>query len=91
MAASGNDLDLIEPIPDWVMETTLTELHPQAKENICYYGLCALVLRKVDSEEVAAYLTDFVYPNIEHNILKVNIKGLLEAPYGYTIKDLELA
>ena len=72
------------------METTLSELIDGAKEVVCYYGLCAMALVEKDSDEIAAYLNDFVYPNVEMRALKIKIKDLLENPSGYSIKDLEI-
>lgn len=90
VAAQDDDLELLKPIPEWAMETTLSELIDGAKEVVCYYGLCAMALVEKDSDEIAAYLNDFVYPNVEMRALKIKIKDLLENPSGYSIKDLEI-
>ena len=90
VAAEVNDPKLIEPIPGWVMEATLSELMPAAKENICYYGLCATVLLEKDENEVMAFLEEFVFPNVELQSLKDRIYNLLDTPKEFSIKDLEI-
>lgn len=90
VAAEVDNLDLLRPIPEWVMETTLSELVPSAKEVICYYGFCAMVLLKNDIEDVEPYLNDFVYPNVELQALKVKIKDLLENSDGFSIESLQI-
>ncbi len=89
VAEQDDNRELLRPIPEWVRETTLTELIPPAPEIICYYGLCALVLVR-ENEEIEGFLTDFIYPNVEIDRLKVKIKNLLENAAGYSISDLEL-
>jgi len=91
VAAEVDNRKMIEPIPGWVMETTLSELLPNAREIICYYGLCALVLHEdLKDDEVAAYLEEFIYPNVEMPLLKDRLYSLLEAPTKFSIKDLEI-
>lgn len=81
---------MIASIPDLVEETLLSEVIPAAKEVICYYGLCALVKLDRGSAEIEAYLTKYIYPNVEWGPLKIRIKQLLENPKRFTIKMLEL-
>lgn len=90
VAGEQNDLQMLEPVPAWVMEMTFSEILPLAKENTCYYGLCAMVLLGYDGDEIEAYLDEFVYPNIEMNELKVRIKRLLEHPGQFSVKDMEI-
>ncbi len=90
VAAEDDNKQLLEPIPDWIMETNLFGLLPAAKENICYYGLCAMVVLNYHPDEIEEYLKEFIYPNVEMPALKVRIKSLLEDPTRFSIKDLEL-
>jgi len=90
VAAETNDPELLRSIPEWVMETTLSTLLKRARENICYYGLCAMVKAGFDTDDVEAYLRDFVYPNIRNQLLKVKIGDLLVDPESHSIEDLKL-
>jgi hypothetical protein len=90
IAAEMNDPSMLELIPSLVMETTLTELIHAAKEVICYYGLCSMVLLDYAPEEIENYLNEFIYPNVELRSLKVKIKDLLENTTSFTVGDLRV-
>lgn len=88
VASETDDRSILKPVPDLVMETTLNVLIHDAKEVICYYGLCAMILLHYDEKEIDGYLKDFVYPNIQLRRLKERIKSLLENPEDRTIREL---
>ena len=67
----------------------LNDINKEAKEHVCYYGLCALVLLQ-DDQGVSNYLPKYIYPNVEMSKLKNNIKDLLENPEGFTAAELKI-
>jgi hypothetical protein len=67
----------------------LNDINKEAKEHVCYYGLCALVLLQ-DDQSIANYLPKYIYPNVEKSKLKNNIKDLLEKPDGFTAAELKI-
>lgn len=73
-----------------IHEMDLSNIHSDAKEIVCYYGLCALVFLN-DNSRISEYLLEFVYQNIEMRILKDKIKALLEDPKGFTPIDFKIA
>lgn len=81
---------LLDEIIDLASETYLDSLLPDAKEVICYYGFCAMVLRGSSYEETEAYLNEFVYPNVKMGSLKVKIRDLLLNPDAYSAEDLKV-
>jgi len=64
-------------------------IHSDAKEIVCYYGLCALVFMN-DDDGISEYLPEYVYPNIEMSKLKNNIKALLENPINFSPMKLRI-
>lgn len=81
---------LLDDIIDLASETYLDGILPDAKEVICYYGFCAMVLRESSYEEIESYLEEFVYPNVKMVSLKIKIKDLLLNPEAFTAKDLRV-
>lgn len=81
---------LLEEVVDLASETYLENLLPDAKEVVCYYGFCAMVLLSSDYEEIESYLQEFVYPNVKMGNLKVKIRDLLLNPDAFTAKDLRV-
>lgn len=90
---------LLHEIITLIDQIDLSEVCPGAKELICYYGLCALVFVKDNSEisknlqnnensEISEYLQEYIYPNIENPSLKNNIIALIENPQEFTPKDM---
>ena len=80
---------LLEEILLLIRQIELNQIHPNAKESVCYYGLCSLVLLKME-KEISSYLSEYIYPNIEARFLKNRIKALLENPSGFNPIDLKL-
>ena len=81
--------ELLNKIITLIHKIDLSDINPNAKEIVCYYGLCALVLLN-DNSGISEYLQKFVYPNIEIRQLKDNIKALLEMPQDFTAMDLKI-
>ncbi|MBF0377341.1 MAG: hypothetical protein HQK72_07635 [Desulfamplus sp.] len=81
--------DLLEDVLELVKCTNLDQIHPLAKEIICYYGFCAMML-KGQVDLIDTYLKHYIYPNVTNEQLKQNIKNLLDNPNGYTPKDLKI-
>jgi len=81
--------ELLKEIITLIQQIDLSDIHPDAKEIICYYGVCALVFLNDDSG-VSEYLPKYVYPNIEMRQLKDKIKALLEKPQDFTAMDLKI-
>jgi hypothetical protein len=73
-----NNYYLLNEIIELASETYLETLLPDAKEVVCYYRLCAMVLSEESVEDIEMYLKEFIYPNVKLQILKVKIKELLE-------------
>ena len=82
--------DLFKKIITLIHEIDLSDIYPDAREIVCYYGLCALFFMN-DDDGISEYLPEFVYPNIEMHQLKNNIKSLLENPGNYRPEDLRIA
>ena len=89
-AEFGEEESLFEEIIGLLKKIDLAEINPDAREVICYYGLCSLVLLGRTSE-IPAYLTDYVYPNVSTSKLKLKITALLGNPRGYRPSDLLIA
>jgi hypothetical protein len=80
---------LLEEIENLVPQVNLDEIHSDAKEVICYYGLCAIVLLGKE-ESIPMYLENYIYPNVTMNVLKKKIKALLENPASVSMNDLQI-
>lgn len=87
IVVSGKESILFEEIIKLVKNIDLEEIHSDAKEVVCFYGLCALVFLGKD-EEIISYLEEYVYPNISMDLLKHKIKALLENPTRLSPADL---
>lgn len=81
--------ELLNEIITLIHKIDLSEIHSDAKEIVCYYGLCALVFLS-DNSGISDYLPEFVYPNIEMRQLKNNIKALMKNPQEFTPMDLKI-
>lgn len=81
--------ELLKEILTLIHQMDLSDIHPSAKEIVCYYGLCALVFLN-DNSGISEYLQKYVYPNIEMRQLKDKIKRLLENPQNFTAMDLKI-
>lgn len=81
---------LLQEILDLVPQIKLDEIFPDAKEVICYYGFCAIVLLG-KQERIEPYLEEFIYPHVTYHSLKQKIKDLLENPKAFTPADLTIA
>jgi hypothetical protein len=89
VAENEGQNQLFDEIIDLVAETNLEEIRPDAKEIICYYGLCAIVLQG-RWDEISAYLSKHVYPNVSTSKLKIQIKALLENPERFSAQELRI-
>lgn len=81
--------ELLNEIITLIDQMDLSDIHPDAKEIVCYYGLCALVFLN-DNSGISEYLPKFVYPNIKMRQLKDKIKALLEKPQDFKAMDLKI-
>ena len=81
---------LYEEIIELVKQTKLDEIHPDAKEVICFYGFCATVFLKRE-DELKDYLMKYIYPNVTLAKLKHSIKALLENPDAFSPAELRMA
>ncbi len=81
--------ELLSEIITLIHKIDFSDIHVDAKQIVCYYGLCALVFLN-DNFGISEYLPEFVYPNVEMRLLKENIKALLENPQGFTPMDLKI-
>ncbi|CAN5819987.1 hypothetical protein BH20ACI4_BH20ACI4_17790 [soil metagenome] len=81
---------LLEQIIELSSETYLESILPDAKEIICYYGFCAMVLNNESVNDIENYLQEFVYPNVKMQSLKIKIRDLLLKPDSFTAKDLRI-
>lgn len=81
--------NLLEEIIGLVKQTNLDEIHSDAKEIICYYGLCSIVFLKRE-DDIATYLSEYIYPNVSRSMLKNKIKALLENPNGFSPSELKI-
>lgn len=86
----GTENHLLNEVIDLASETYLDGILPDAKEIICYYGFCAIVLQGSTEVEVEYYLKEFVYPNVKMRSLKIKIRDLLISPKSFTAKDLRV-
>ncbi|HMS42794.1 MAG TPA: hypothetical protein PKE69_21370 [Pyrinomonadaceae bacterium] len=81
---------LFDEIIELASETYLESLLPDAKEVVCYYKLCAMVLSEESIVDIEMYLKEFIYPNVKLQTLKVKIKELLENSNSISAKDLRV-
>lgn len=81
--------ELLNEIITLIDQMDLSDIHPDAKEVVCYYGLCALVFLN-DNSGISEYLPKFVYPNIKMRQLKDKIRALLEKPQDFMAMDLKI-
>jgi len=81
--------NLFNEIMSLIHEMDFSVIHSDAKEIICYYGLCALVFMK-DEDGISKYLPEYIYPNIKMKQLKNNIKALLENPINFSPMELKI-
>ncbi len=81
--------ELLNEIITLIHQMDLSDIHSDAKEIVCYYGLCALVFLN-DNSEISEYLPEFVYPNVEMRQLKDKIKALLENRHEFRPMDLKI-
>jgi hypothetical protein len=86
---ADHDKVILEEIVSLIPEIQLDDITSDAKEVICYYGLCAIILLGKD-DIVQSYLERYIYPNVTLNELKHKIKALLEEPKGFTAADLKV-
>ena len=88
-AELGAEESLFEEIMGLLRTVDLDEISPDAREIICYYGLCSLVFLE-RKNDIPDFLDDYIYPNVSMSRLKLNITALLENPHRYTPADLRL-
>jgi len=84
-----NDYKELERIVPLIKQVDLQTILPDAKELICYYGICSLVFLE-DEGEIYTFLEEYVYPNVNHLKLKENIKNLFENPHEFEPADLTI-
>jgi hypothetical protein len=81
--------DIFEEIISLVPQIDFDQIHSDAKEIVCYYGLCAMVF--LESEDgITSYLSKYVYPNVSMSKLKHKIKAFLENPNDFSPADLKV-
>jgi hypothetical protein len=88
-AEFGQEESLFEEIMSLLKKINLDEISPDAREIICYYGLCSLIFLGRESD-VPAYINDYIYPNVSMSKLKLNITALLKNPRGYSPAELRV-
>ena len=89
-AEFGEEDSLFEEILNLLARIELDKLNLDAREIVCYYGLCSLVFLGRGSD-IPAFLSEYIYPNVSMSKLKLNITALLENPHGYTPSELRVA
>ena len=77
-------------IVDLVEQLDFDEINADAKEVVCYYGFCSMIFLKKNDDEIADYLSRYIYPNVSLRKLKINIKNLLENPEGFSPTELKV-
>ena len=85
----GEKSDLFEEITRLVNQIDLAEINSDAKEIVCYYGLCAMVFLKKEND-ISNYLQKYTYPNVGMGRLKIKIKALLASPNDLSPADLKI-
>ena len=90
-ACVDNDRDVfVKEILELLDQIDLEDVHSSARELVCYYGLCATVFLGKEEDGITQYLEKHIYPNVTNDLLKQNIKALLERPEAFTPLDLEV-
>lgn len=89
IAASEKENGLYEEIISLVKKIDFEQINSDAKEIVCFYGLCAMVFLG-NEEGISSYLPKYVYPNISMGSLKHKIKALLENPEKFSPQDLKI-
>jgi len=85
----GKQKELFEEIMRLVDQIDLSEIHLDAKEIVCYYGLCAMVFLKME-DDISNYLQRYIYPNVGMSQLKNKIEALLESPNKFSPTELKI-
>jgi len=85
----GEKIELFEEIIRLVDKIDFAEIHSDAKEIVCYYGLCSMVFLK-NENDIANYLPKYIYPNVAMRQLKNKIKKLLENSNNFSPIDLKI-
>jgi hypothetical protein len=86
--AKDSNNEILDETLSLFYDIDLKNLIEGAKEFICYYGFCAMVLLNKKEQEIEEFLETYVYPNVKLTKLKINIKNLLENQHTTTTKDL---
>lgn len=89
MSRHGSINDLLEEVIQLFHQIDFADIHPNAKELVCYYALCALFFLKKPAD-FNDHLEKFIYPNVKHPELTDKIKLLLETPDDLIPKDMEI-
>ena len=91
MLATGTDADmkLLNEIDLLFPQIILDELHPGAKEVICYYALCSLLVQK-KFQRVNSFVKNFIEPNIVTLSLRKRIEELLKQPDNLVLGELRI-
>src|SRR3989338_1561520 len=71
-AEFGEEESLFEEIISLVAQADFDEIDTDAKEIICYYGLCSLVFLG-KKNDISGSLAEYIYPNVSMSKLKLNI------------------
>lgn len=87
---SGKNNSLLEETIKLIPQISLSEINPDSKEVICYYGLCAHVVLGKD-ELINPYMERYIYSNVTYPTIKNKIKRLLENPGTINIQDLHIS
>ncbi len=89
IAERENVTELFERIISLIKEIDFEHIHSNAKEVVCFYGLCAMVFLG-NEEGVTSYLPEYVYPNVSISKLKKKVNALLENPNDFTPADMKI-
>jgi len=88
LAIDKNNNQILEEILSLFYAINLDDIIEGAKETICYYGFCAMVLLDDKETKIEEFLKTYIYPNVKNKQLKINIKNLLENQETTTPEDL---
>jgi len=75
----------LQKIVALIHQINMSEVLPQAREVIAYFGFTALKLLGLE-DQVEGYLHQFIYPYVENMQLKIRIRDMMENPQNAKIE-----
>jgi len=89
VSEKGENKEIFKKIVALIPQINFLEIQSDAKEVVCYYGLCALFFLD-DKESISKYLPKYVYPNIKIRKLKNNVIAIMKNRKKFSPGELRI-